>query len=125
MARLFLTLASFSGFIAVALGAFGAHGLRGRLDEALLSTYQTGVEYQFIHTLALLAVALLLYRTPDSSSLKVSGWAFVIGIGLFSGSLYALAFGAPSWVGPITPVGGLSFMVGWLSLCWSARQIQS
>jgi uncharacterized membrane protein YgdD (TMEM256/DUF423 family) len=124
MAKLFLSIASLSGFAAVVLGAFGAHGLKGHLEERLYAAFQTGVEYQFLHTLTLLAVALLLMRSPGIAALKVAGWAFCAGILLFSGSIYGLVIGAPGWVGPITPVGGLSFMVGWLALFWSVREIK-
>ncbi len=116
MAKHFLLLAAASGLLAVILGAFGSHGLRGKLDANLLSAFQTGVEYQFYHTLALLAVALLLLRFPHLGLLTWAGLAFVAGILLFCGSLYALALGGPRWLGPVTPLGGLSFMLGWLCL---------
>ncbi len=114
MAKYFLILAGISGFLAVVIGAFGAHGLKEKIDSSLLAAYQTGVQYHFYHTLALAFVALLLVRFPCNGLLVASGWAFVVGIILFSGSLYGLALGAPRWFGPITPVGGLSFMIGWI-----------
>lgn len=121
--RLFLICAALSGFLAVALGAFAAHGLRGRLDAAMLNAFQTGVHYQFYHALALLAVALLLQQFPQLRSLYASGVAFVVGILLFSGSLYWLALGGPRWLGPVTPLGGLSFLFGWLMLLLAAWRL--
>jgi uncharacterized membrane protein YgdD (TMEM256/DUF423 family) len=82
----------------------------------MLSAFQTGVQYQFYHTLALILVALLLLRFPESGMFLWAGIAFVVGILLFSGSLYALALGGPRWLGPVTPLGGVSFMVGWICL---------
>lgn len=125
MAKHFLLIAGFSGLLAVILGAFGAHGLKGKVTPELLSAFQTGVQYQFYHTLTLLLVALLLLRFPQLSLLHWAGWAFVAGILLFSGSLYSLTFGGPRWLGPITPLGGLCFIVGWLLLCLSAWRIPS
>jgi uncharacterized membrane protein YgdD (TMEM256/DUF423 family) len=115
MARLFLIVASASGFLSVALGAFGAHGLKNVLDEKYLAIFQTGVHYQFFHTFALALVAVLLMR-GDSGLLRGSGYAFVAGILIFSGSLYALALSRVGVLGAITPLGGLSFLVGWALL---------
>jgi uncharacterized membrane protein YgdD (TMEM256/DUF423 family) len=125
MPKLFLSLAALSGFLAVALGAFGAHALKSKIDANMLSVYQTAVQYQFIHTLALMGVALLLMKAApvQTSSLVMAGFAFVAGILLFSGSLYGLALGGPRWLGPVTPLGGIMFMLGWLSLFWSTRHI--
>lgn len=120
MAKHFLMFAAVSGLLAVILGAFGAHGLKGKLDESLLSAFQTGVQYHFYHTFALMLVALMMYRFPQVDMLRWSGFAFVVGIVLFSGSLYALALGGPRWLGPVTPLGGLFFMVGWLCVLISA-----
>jgi uncharacterized membrane protein YgdD (TMEM256/DUF423 family) len=116
MTKLYLSIAALSGVLSVMLGAFGAHGLRDKLTPALMSAYQTGVQYQFYHTLALLAVAMLLQRLPQSLWLQISGGLFVIGMLMFSGSLYGLALGGPSWLGPVTPIGGLCFILAWLSL---------
>lgn len=116
MSKLFLLIASLSGFLAVALGAFGAHGLKGKLADNLFSAFETAVQYHFYHTLALLGVALLLQRLQTSTALSVSGWLFVVGIVLFSGSLYGLALGGSKLLGPITPLGGLCFLAGWISL---------
>ncbi|TNF33949.1 MAG: DUF423 domain-containing protein [Gammaproteobacteria bacterium] len=116
MAQLFIGLAGVSGFLAVALGAFGAHALKQRLPEDLLAIYHTAVQYQFWHTAALLAVGLLLLHFPQQVLLKYSGWAFVAGVVIFSGSLYVLAFTGTRWLGAITPIGGVAFLLGWALL---------
>jgi uncharacterized membrane protein YgdD (TMEM256/DUF423 family) len=115
MQRLFLSFAAISGFLSVCLGAFAAHGLKHQIIAESLAIWQTGVQYQIYHALALLAVGLL-YQTQTSKALKLSGLAFILGSFLFSGSLYALALGAPIALGIITPLGGLSFLVGWAAL---------
>ena len=123
VARLFLICGSASGALAVALGAFGAHGLRGRLDAALLHAYETAVTYHFYHSLALCLLALWcrqLGRVGVADAAAFAGFAFIVGIVLFCGSLYALALGAPRWLGPITPLGGVAFLAGWLAFAWSA-----
>ncbi len=114
MAKLFLCLAAANGFTAVALGAFGAHGLKGRLSDTLFSAFETGVQYHFYHSLALLGVAVVLLRTQANQLFTAAGWLFVAGILMFSGSLYALALGGPKWLGPVTPLGGVCFMLAWL-----------
>jgi uncharacterized membrane protein YgdD (TMEM256/DUF423 family) len=122
--HLFLFLAALSGAISVALGAMAAHGLRGRLEPAMLAAFQTGIEYQMYHSLALLGVALWcrqLDRAPAwSDPLPIAGLLFIAGIVAFSGSLYALACGGPRWLGPVTPVGGLALIAGWLLLATAA-----
>lgn len=115
MHRLLLSFAAISGFLSVCLGAFAAHGLKHHIAAESFVIWQTGVQYQVYHALALLAVGLL-YQTQASKALKLSGLAFILGSFLFSGSLYALALGAPKALGVITPVGGLSFLVGWAAL---------
>ncbi|MBS0583419.1 MAG: DUF423 domain-containing protein [Proteobacteria bacterium] len=107
------TFGAVCGALGVALGAFGAHALRGTLDEAALRTWHTAVEYQLWHALALLIVALAL---PPSRWRRLGAFAFAAGIVLFSGSLYALALGAPRIVGAITPVGGIALIGGWLAV---------
>ncbi len=123
-ARLFLTTGAGAAGIAVVLGAFAAHGLKARLDVASLSAFQTGVTYQFFHSLALCVLALWLRQlgrdVPMGEAGAIAGVAFLIGILFFSGSLYALSLGGPRWLGPITPLGGLAFIVGWVSFAWSA-----
>ncbi len=119
MERFFFALGSVSAFIAVALGAFAAHGLRSRLEPALLAAFETGVRYQMYHALALLAVAWACTRWPGTA-VNASGWLFVAGTVLFSGSLYALSLTGVRWLGAITPVGGIAFLAGWLCLAWTA-----
>ena len=121
-ASIFLLIAALSGLIAVALGAFGAHGLKSYLAPYLMDVYQTGVQYQFYHTLALLVVAVLALREPGRA-LSVAGWSFTLGILLFSGSLYLLALSGTHWLGAVTPIGGLAFLVGWAALAYSAIQL--
>ena len=113
MTKIIMTFASLSGLLAVTLGAFGAHGLKGKLSAELFSAFQTAVQYHFYHTLALLVVGLLLLRFPSERWLVGSGACFALGLLLFCGSLYALALGGPRWLGPVTPLGGLFFMLGW------------
>lgn len=110
-----LVVTAVFGALGVGLGAFGAHGLRGRLGDSL-STWQTATEYHLVHVAALLGVVTLARMSGDVRILRVSGWAFVAGVFAFSGSLYWLALGGPRWLGPVTPLGGLAFIVGWLAL---------
>ena len=118
MARNFLVIAALSGFLAVALGAFGAHGLKDRLAPDLMAVYQTAVQYHFYHTLVLLAVAMLLLRYPQQGILVASGSLLLVGLVLFSGSLYVLALSGVRWLGAITPLGGVAFLLAWLLLAW-------
>lgn len=106
------------GASGVMLGAFGAHGLRAVLDARALAVWETAVLYQLIHALALLLVGLLARVAPEAG-LRLPGAAFGVGILLFSGSLYVLALGGPTLLGPVTPLGGVCFIVGWLGLAWS------
>lgn len=112
-------LAGISGFFAVALGAFGAHGLKQRLSADMMAVYETAVQYHFYHTLALLAVALLLQQGVQSAALKASVWLFGLGIVVFSGSLYALALSGVKVLGAITPIGGVLFLLGWACLAYA------
>jgi uncharacterized membrane protein YgdD (TMEM256/DUF423 family) len=116
VSRYFISLAAASGLLAVALGAFGSHALKTRLDEYALSVYQTGVQYHFYHSLALLGVGLLCLWHPQSALLRTSGIAFAVGILIFSGSLYVLSLSGLRWLGAVTPLGGLAFMAGWACL---------
>ena len=120
MDRTFLFLGALSGALAVAFGAFGAHGLRAALSADLLSTFETGVRYHMYHALALLAVALAAARWSSTAFLPAAGWLFVAGTLLFSGSLYLLAFTGARWLGIITPFGGVAFIAGWLCLALAA-----
>lgn len=105
--------------LAVAAGAFGAHGLESRISAASLDTFETGVRYQMYHALALLLVAALSSRATGGPWHLAAG-SFVAGIVLFSGSLYALSLGAARWIGAVTPVGGVLFLVGWVLVLVSA-----
>lgn len=116
MTHPFLFIGALLGGLAVALGAFGAHGLKSRLAPEKLVTFETGVRYHFYHSLALLAVGLVQMALPAAGTLALSGWLFLAGIALFSGSLYWLALGGPRWLGPVTPLGGLALIGGWLAL---------
>ena len=98
------------------LGAFGAHALRDRLTESLLAAFQTGVQYQFYHALGLMLVGMLVHLYPDNALLKWGGYLFIAGVLLFSGSLYLLAITELRFFGPITPLGGIAFIGGWLVL---------
>src|ERR1700693_2261960 len=113
MDRTFLLLGAILGFLGVALGAFGAHGLRSRLSPEMLAVFETAVRYQMYHTFALLIVAAAIGRIGDASLLVMAGWFFFAGILLFSGSLYALAFTNVGMLGALTPVGGVLFLIGW------------
>ncbi len=118
MGKLFLLLAAGNGFLAVALGAFGAHGLEAGLAAAnLMDTYQTAAQYHMYHALALFGVAALSLHFPAAALPKASGGLFLAGIVLFSGSLYLLALTGVGWLGAIAPLGGLGFLAGWLCLC--------
>lgn len=115
MDRLFLIIAAFSGAISVGAGAFGAHALRARLEPRLLEVFQTGAQYQMYHALALVGVAWVASRWPGTLS-TASGWLFVAGTVLFSGSLYAMAITGVRALGAITPLGGVCFIAGWVTL---------
>ena len=115
IAKLFLSLGALSGALAVMIGAFGAHGLKDKLTEEMLAIYKTGVEYHFYHTFALLAAGLVAMHL-QSRLLTASGWSFLVGILLFSGSLYALSISGVKILGAITPIGGLCFIAGWVLL---------
>lgn len=116
MAKLFLVTSALSGFFAVSLGAFGAHGLKAKLSAEMLSVYQVAVQYHFYHTFALALVGLFCLQFSNVGLFRISGYCFIAGIALFSGSLYLLSITEIRWLGPITPLGGLFFLVGWLSL---------
>jgi uncharacterized membrane protein YgdD (TMEM256/DUF423 family) len=118
--RVMLFAGSVSAGLAVALGAFGAHGLRARLSPDMLAVYETGVRYQMYHALALLAVAWVASRWPGAPLTAWAGWAFVAGTVFFSGSLYVLALTNQSWVGAVTPIGGVAFIAGWVCLALAA-----
>jgi uncharacterized membrane protein YgdD (TMEM256/DUF423 family) len=124
MERLFLILGALSAFLGVAAGAFGAHGLKSRISAEMLSVFEVGVRYQMYHAFALITVAYLQAKWP-SSIVTVGGWLFVIGTILFSGSLYFMSVGGVKWLGAITPIGGLSFLAGWICMMVAAFHITS
>ena len=111
MIKLFLLTGSFFCMMSVMLGAFAAHGLKSRLTEYSLGVFKTAAEYQMVHGLALIAVAILI---KWGINLTVAGGFFIAGTLLFSGSLYLLALSGMKWLGPITPLGGLCFIIGWV-----------
>lgn len=116
MSQFFLAASAASGFLAVALGAFGAHALKSRLSPEMLSVYETAVQYHFYHALALFGVALLMANGWQQGLLKASAVLFLVGLVLFSGSLYALALSGVKVLGAITPLGGLCFLAAWVCL---------
>ncbi|MEK6601249.1 MAG: DUF423 domain-containing protein [Candidatus Binatota bacterium] len=121
MDRFFFIAGSISAFLAVALGAFAAHGLRTKLSPEMFNIFEVGVRYHMYHALALLAVAWASSRWPGGS-VTAAGWLFLAGTIIFSGSLYLLSLTGLRWLGAITPVGGLAFLLGWLLLAWRVSQ---
>jgi uncharacterized membrane protein YgdD (TMEM256/DUF423 family) len=115
MDRTFVLIGALAGVAGVGLGAFGAHGLRGRLSPEMLAVFETGVRYHMYHALALVATAALMGRL-DGRLVNAAGWLFTAGIVLFSGSLYVVALTGISVFGAITPIGGLAFLAGWACL---------
>ena len=109
--------------VAVALGAFGAHGLKARLTADQLNVWQTGVTYHAWHALGLLAIGATMLHFPELRELRYASVLLVIGIVLFSGSLYALALGAPRGVGAITPFGGVAFIAGWIAFAFGTARL--
>jgi uncharacterized membrane protein YgdD (TMEM256/DUF423 family) len=116
---MFLAIGAVSALLGVAAGAFGAHALRERLTTDMLAIFETGARYQMYHAFALIAVAWVQTRWPGTLT-TTSGWLFVLGTLLFSGSLYLLSLTGVRWLGAITPLGGVAFLSGWLLLAWSA-----
>jgi uncharacterized membrane protein YgdD (TMEM256/DUF423 family) len=112
--KVFLLLGSINALISVALGAFGAHGLEGKISERMLEVWKTGVMYQMFHAIGLLVIGLLIGKFPQVTSFTWAGWMMFTGIVLFSGSLYALSTTGIKVFGPITPLGGLAFLVAWV-----------
>ncbi len=121
--RMFALLGGFSGFLSVGAGAFAAHTLRQKLPSDMIAVFETGARYQMYHALALLGVAWAATEWPGPA-MRVSGWCFIAGTILFSGSLYLMAFTESRWLGAITPMGGVAFLVGWLSLTWGALRYE-
>lgn len=120
MDRIFVVISALTGALAVTLGAFAAHGLRGRLTAESLATFETGVRYLMYHALALIGMAWAASRWPDSNLTTIGGWLLVAGMIFFSGSLILLSVTGVSWLGAIAPIGGLCFILGWLCLALAA-----
>ncbi len=116
---MFLLLGSLNAMLAVMLGAFGAHGLKKILTADMLAVFSTGVQYHFYHALGLLVVGLIATQLPASMQIKWSGWLMFAGIILFSGSLYVLAVTGLRWLGAITPIGGVCFILAWAMLAYA------
>jgi uncharacterized membrane protein YgdD (TMEM256/DUF423 family) len=126
MTNRFIKIGALLGAAAVGIGAFGAHGLKPLLSEYQIAIFEKGVQYQFYHSLAMLAAGILAQKNPESVWLRRSGWFFLAGILGFSGSLFLLACRdllpvSVIWAGPVTPLGGLCFLAGWLSLWFAMR----
>ncbi|MCR8926539.1 DUF423 domain-containing protein [Priestia megaterium] len=118
--KLFLIIGAINAMLAVALGAFGAHGLEGKISEKYLEVWKTGVQYQMFHAMGLFIIAFLLNKFPQSSLLTASGWIMFAGIVLFSGSLYVLSTSGIKVLGAITPLGGVAFIVAWILIIVAA-----
>ncbi len=123
MHKNFLLIAAILGFLGVAFGAFGAHGLRSRLSPEMIAVFEIGVRYQMYHAFALLAVAAAIAHFGRARLLMIAGWSFLAGILIFSGSLYALALTGTGTFGAITPMGGVGLLVGWACLAFFAASV--
>lgn len=121
-AKLSLLLCALGGFFSVIFGAFGAHLLKTKLTSHSMEIFSTAVHYQFFHALALGVVGVLMLHTPSSLA-RLSAWSFVVGIFIFSGSLYTLALTGQRMWGAITPFGGVSFLIGWLTLALAIKEL--
>lgn len=121
MEKLFFIAGAVSAFIGVAAGAFGAHALKTRLDADLMAVFEVGVRYQMYHAFALIATAWAISRWPGSAA-SAAGVLFIIGTVLFSGSLYLLSLTGVRWLGAITPLGGLAWLVAWACLVWAVAK---
>jgi len=124
MSKLVIILAGINGFLAVSLGAFAAHALRDRLSPELLNTFQTGVQYHMYHALALFGIGLMMINFPASTILRISAYLMLVGLVFFSGSLYLLSITGIRWLGAITPIGGVFFLVAWALIVWFAAKQQ-
>ncbi|HEX8349592.1 MAG TPA: DUF423 domain-containing protein [Hymenobacter sp.] len=123
-ARVIIQIAALLGGLGVAIGAFGAHGLRAMLEASgRFDTFETAVRYQFYHALALLGVGVLLQLRPELRGLGLVGWLWLGGVLIFSGSLYTLCFTGITKLGAVAPIGGLLLIGGWIGLLWAARQL--
>ncbi|MGB0712784.1 MAG: DUF423 domain-containing protein [Gammaproteobacteria bacterium] len=126
--RLFIALGALNGAFAVGMGAFGAHGLRGRIEERLFDAYQTGAEYHLLHAVALVVVGLMARTTPPDApggmAVRLAGWSMLSGMVLFSGSLYVMAVTGLRFLGAITPLGGTAFILAWVALAVAAWKVR-
>ena len=120
--KLFVILGSLSAFVGVALGAFGAHGLKTKVTPEMLTVWQTGVQYHLVHALGLVLIGILCQLMPETSMVRNAGWMILIGTVLFSGSLYVMVLSNIRALGMITPLGGVAFLVGWLLIAIAAWQ---
>ncbi|NOR49650.1 MAG: DUF423 domain-containing protein [Desulfuromonadales bacterium] len=118
--KLFIILGSLNAFVGVALGAFGAHGLKTKVAPEMLTVWETAVQYHLVHALGLILVGILCQLMPAASLVRPAGWLLLAGTILFSGSLYALVLTGTKPLGIITPIGGVAFLIGWLLLALSA-----
>jgi len=121
MDRFFFSAGAIAAFIAVALGAFGAHSLRPKLTPDMLNIFEIGVRYQLYHAFGLIAVAWAITRWPEAD-FNAAGWCFIAGIIVFSGSLYLISITGVRWLGAVTPLGGLAFLAGWAILVWAVNR---
>ncbi|KYG28613.1 DUF423 domain-containing protein [Priestia endophytica] len=121
--KVFLILGAINAMLAVGLGAFGAHGLEGRVSEKYLEVWKTGVQYHMFHAFGLFVVAFLANLFPQSSLISSSGWVMLVGIIFFSGSLYILTLSGIGILGAITPIGGVAFIVAWLLIVIAAAKL--
>ncbi|MBW4558973.1 MAG: DUF423 domain-containing protein [Trichormus sp. ATA11-4-KO1] len=125
MAQIFVSVAAVFGGLSVAAGAFASHALREKISERSLEIFETGARYQMYHALALLLVAILISRSESPQpTLVVSGWLFIIGMAIFSGSLYALSLTGVKSLGAITPLGGVAFLAAWGALAFAAGNLK-
>ncbi|MEH2155126.1 DUF423 domain-containing protein [Nostoc sp.] len=125
MTQIFLSVAAILGGLSVAAGAFASHALREKISERSLEIFETGARYQMYHALALFLVAILISRTESPQpTLIASGWLFLIGIAIFSGSLYALSLTGIKSLGAIAPLGGAAFLAGWAALAFAAGNLK-
>ncbi len=119
MSKTFLILGTLNTLLCIALGAFGAHGLKRMLSADMLSVYHTGVQYHFYHAFGIIVIGLLLLHFPTSRLMPISGWLMMVGIALFSFSLYVLSLTGMRWLGMIAPFGGVSFLTAWALLAYA------
>lgn len=120
--KMFVVLGSLSAFLGVALGAFGAHGLKTKVPPEMLTVWQTGVQYHLVHAVGLLLIGILCQLMPGTSLLRNAGWLILAGTCLFSGSLYVMVLSDIRALGMITPLGGVAFLIGWILVAVAAWQ---